>query len=159
MKKIYLILIICVLLSSCFDLFDPAYWKDGNYRLSTNAGEPSCLYLSNDGIGLLECVKSIGSNKEYIIATQISRKGKVYYWIIKKKENKYKEKPEGPYDLKQFTEIKKSLLISDLNFESEFGKKKNWIWNLASCGIAHSIGIEKVCRIKRWLNSLKRWKK
>jgi len=126
MKKIYLLLFICVLLSSCFDLFDPAYWKDGNYRLSTNAGEPSCLYLSNDGIGLLECVKSIGSNKEYIIATQIDRKGQVYYWIIKKTENKYKEKPEGPFDLKEFTEIKKNLLISNLNFDISFGQNKKY---------------------------------
>jgi hypothetical protein len=125
MRKIYLILAICVLLSSCFDLFDPSYWKDGNYRLSTNPGEPSCLILTNDQITLLPCVKSIGSNKEYIIATQISRKGKVYYWIIEKKENKYKEKPKGPFDLKKFNEVKKSLSISDLNFESEFGKNKN----------------------------------
>jgi hypothetical protein len=125
MRKIYLLLVICVLLSSCFDLFDPSYWKDGNYRLSTNPGEPSCLSLTNDGIGLLDCVKSIGSNEEYIIATQISGKNKTYYWIIKKEENKYKEKPEGPFDLKQFNEKKKNLLISDLNFESEFGKNKN----------------------------------
>ena len=125
MKKIYLLLTICVLLSSCFDLFDPSYWKDGNYRLSTNPGEPSCLSLTNDQIGLLDCVKSIGSNKEYIIATQISRKGKVSYWIIEKKENKYKEKPKGPLDLKEFNEVKKNLSISDLDFESEFGKNKN----------------------------------
>jgi len=125
MKKIYLLLFFCVLFSSCFDLFDPSYWKDGNYRLSTNAGEPSCLALTNDGIILLDCVKSIGSNKEYIIATQISRENKVYYWIIKKENNKYKEKPKGPFDLKQFNEIKRKLLISDLNFEKEFGKNKN----------------------------------
>ena len=42
-----------------------------------------------------------------------------------------------------------------------FMKKVIKIWNLnclrnlASCGIAHSIGIEKYCGTIRWLNSLK----
>ena len=74
MKKIYLLLVICILLTSCFDLFDPAYWKDGDYILSSNPGEPSCLSLTNDGIVLLDCVKSIGSNKEYIIAQETNAK-------------------------------------------------------------------------------------
>lgn len=125
MKKIYLLLLSCLLFSSCFDLFDPAFWKDGNYILSTNSGEPSCLALTNDGIVLLDCVKSIGSNKQYIIATQISREGKTNYWIIKKRKNKYDEKPKGPFNLKEFTTIKKNLLISNLNFEETFERNKN----------------------------------
>jgi len=120
MKKIYLLLTVCFLLSSCFDLFDPAYWKDGNYRLSSDPGAPGCLTLANDNIGLLRCVKSIGSNEEYIIATEISRKNEVQYWIIKKKESKYEEEPQGPFDLKQFTEMKNNLSISNLNFDKQF---------------------------------------
>ncbi|AUC13843.1 hypothetical protein BTO06_01160 [Tenacibaculum sp. SZ-18] len=122
MKKIYSLLAICILLTSCFDLFDPAYWKDGDYILSTNPGEHSCLSLANDGIVLLDCVKSIGSNKEYIIAKETNGKKQLNYWIIKKLENKYKEKPEGPFVYDEFVEMKKKLSIADLKFEKEFGK-------------------------------------
>jgi hypothetical protein len=37
-----------------------------------------------------------------------------------------KEKPEGPFDLKEFTEIKKNLLISNLNFDISFGQNKKY---------------------------------
>ena len=66
----------------------------------------------------------------------------------------------------------KSGIKSITDFEQVCGMKtvadfhsngiKNWpkslFRNLASCGIAHSIGIEKLCGIKRWRNSLERGK-
>jgi len=122
MKNTYLILVVSLMITGCFDLLDLSYWKDGSYRLSSNPGEPSCLSLTNDGIVLLDCVKSIGSNKEYIIAIEKNREKKVSYWIIKKKKNKFKEKPEGPFDLKEFDRIKKRLSIESLKFENKFGK-------------------------------------
>ena len=49
---------------------------------------------------------------------------------------------------------KKAITIWNLNRKS----KLNCLQNLASCGIAHSIGIKKFCGINRWPNSLKRGK-
>jgi hypothetical protein len=122
LKKFTSIFIGSLLFIGCFDLLDLAYWKDGNYRLSTNAGDPSCLALTNEGIMLLECVKSIGSNKKYIIATQIDNQGKTWYWLIKKEKSKYDEKPKGPFDLSQFSKIKTVTGISELQFERSFQK-------------------------------------
>ncbi|MGB0868293.1 MAG: hypothetical protein ACPGSD_01735 [Flavobacteriales bacterium] len=121
MKKVYLILILLIFFSSCFDLFDPSYWKDGNYIVSTNSGEPGCLSLTNDSFVILDCVKQIGSNKNYIIATKKKKNG-LQYWLIKKTKNSYKQKKQGPYNLSQFNKVKKDLSITELKFDKNFGK-------------------------------------
>lgn len=47
---------------------------------------------------------------------------------------------------------------SELKTENQTERGKLLLRNLASCGIDHSIGMEKFYEIKRWLNSLKREK-
>lgn len=119
MKKVYLILIASVLFFNCFDLFDPTFWKDGDYKLSSNPAFPDCVSLTNNNFVLLNCVKSIASDQNYIIATD-EKNDSIQYWIIKKTENKYNQELKGPFSYKQFLETKKSLLIPGLEFDKNF---------------------------------------
>tara|TARA_B110000046_G_scaffold144849_1_gene151978 strand:- start:189 stop:548 length:360 start_codon:yes stop_codon:yes gene_type:complete len=101
-----------------FFYWDPPYWSNNGYNLSSDPGRPGELSLTNpSSIVLADFVSRIGGNEDYIIVESKSKR-KTEYWIIKQKaENK---KREGPFDLNEFENRKIELLIDDLKFEENF---------------------------------------
>src|ERR1700758_4482744 len=86
------ILTFALTLTSCFDLYEPTYWRDGKYSISTSATEPSCKDLDVDvdddggAIGRVDCVTKIGSNDKFIIVQSAGDK----YWVVDRlKDNKF----------------------------------------------------------------------
>lgn len=102
-----------------FFYWDPSYWNNNDYNLSSDPGRSGELSLTNlNNIIVAEFVSKIGGNQDYIIIESKSEK-KTEYWIIKQKA-----KREGPFNLKEFENRKKELLINNLEFEKNFKKQQ-----------------------------------
>lgn len=103
-----------------FCYWDPSYWSNNGYDLSSDPGRPGELSLTNpNNIVLAEFVSKIGGNDDYIIVESKSEK-KTEYWIIKQKAEKNER--EGPLSLNEFKNRKTELLIDKLKFEKNFKK-------------------------------------
>jgi len=120
------IFILSIILTSCFDLYEPIYWRDGKYSVSTSPSGPSCkdlnIDITDDGDehGRVECVAKIGSNDKFIIVQSTGDQ----YWIIDRiKDNPLlnaNEIVQGPFNLNDFKNVKNKLGIRELDFSKEF---------------------------------------
>lgn len=103
-----------------FFYWDPSYWNNNGYNLSSDPGRPGELSLTNpNSIVLAEFVSKIGGNEDYIIVESQNEK-KTEYWIIKQKAEKNKR--EGPFNINEFEKRKIELSINEMKFEEKFKK-------------------------------------
>ena len=116
--------------TSCFDLVSFKDWEEDGYYVDINPSNPNShtLYVeieSNSGLGLVDYVKEIGSNDEYIIV-KCSLNGSTaadQYFVLPKEyprvDFKYKSNILGPFDLSRFRMIEESLEIQDIVFDTK----------------------------------------
>ncbi len=121
--KASIIIVVSLILTSCFDLVSTTYWEDGNYAVTDNAGDGTIKTLyymsaSSDGHGRVDYVDAIGHNDKYIIVRS-SRNGKEY-WVLNRKKDRFAlnsdEIVEGPFTYQEFKARKKELRILNLRF-------------------------------------------
>jgi len=104
-----------------------ALWVDIPYSINRGLLD-SCSILSfvtqQNQYDLVNCVTRIGLNDNYIIVESYDKKDSTQYWIINKsiqgiEKIKKKENVEGPLDLEKFTNRKRILNISNLEFTKD----------------------------------------